>query len=65
MEERENRRSNEHPDITFSVEGIEDLYEDVLNKSVEVIQSLRNMPYGREFYIADPDGYIISFLEEA
>lgn len=64
IEERENRRSNEHLDITFTVEGIEDLYEDVLNKSVEVIQSLRNMPYGREFYIADPDGYIIGFLEE-
>ena len=63
IEERENRRSNEHLDIIFSVEGIEDLYEDILRKSIEVIQALRNMPYGKEFYIADPDGYIISFLE--
>jgi len=29
-----------------------------------VIQSLREMPYGREFYVADPDGYIIAFYEE-
>ena len=43
IEERENRRSNELLDITFSV-GIEDLYEDILNKSIEVIQSLRDMP---------------------
>jgi len=64
IEERENRRSNEHLDITFSVEGIEDLYEDFLNKSIEVIQPLRGMPYGREFYVTDPDGYIIAFLEE-
>ena len=64
IEERENRRINEHLDITFSVEGIEDLYEDVLAKPVEVIQPLRNMPYGREFYITDPDGNIIAFLEE-
>jgi predicted enzyme related to lactoylglutathione lyase len=64
-EERERRKNNEHLDITFSVEGIEVLYEEILNKSVEVIQPLRDMPYGKEFYIADPDGYIIAFLEEA
>jgi catechol 2,3-dioxygenase-like lactoylglutathione lyase family enzyme len=63
IEERENRRSNEHLDITFSVEGIEDLYEDILDKSIEVIQTLRDMPYGKEFYITDPDGYIIAFSE--
>jgi predicted enzyme related to lactoylglutathione lyase len=65
IDERENRRNNEHLDIIFSVEGIEYLYEEILNKSAEVIQPLRNMPYGREFYITDPDGYIIAFLEQA
>ena len=65
IEERVNRRNNEHRDIIFSVESIEDLYEEILNKSAEVIQPLRDMPYGREFYVADPDGYIIAFLEEA
>jgi len=65
IDERENRRNNEHLDIIFSVEGIEYLYEEILNKSAEVIQPLRNMPYGKEFYITDPDGYIIAFLEQA
>ena len=65
IEERENRRNNEHLDIIFSVEGIENLYQGILNKSVEVTQSLRDMPYGREFYVADPDGHIIAFLEGA
>jgi len=58
------KRTNEDLDIVFSVEGIENLYDEFLNRSVEFIQPLRDMPYGREFYIADPDGYIIAFLEE-
>jgi catechol 2,3-dioxygenase-like lactoylglutathione lyase family enzyme len=63
IEERVNKRNNEHLDITFSVEDIENVYEEILSNSIEVIQSLRDMPYGKEFYIADPDGHIIAFLE--
>ena len=65
IEERENRRTNDDLNIIFSVDGIEGLYEELLNKSVEFIQLLRDMPYGKEFYLADPDGNIIAFLEEA
>ena len=65
IEKRENRRTNDDLDIIFSVDGIEGLYEELLNKSVEFIQLLRDMPYGKEFYVADPDGNIIAFLEEA
>jgi len=64
IEERTYRIENEHTDIIFSVEGIDALYADINNISIRVIQSLRKMPYGREFYITDPDGYIIAFLEE-
>lgn len=64
VEERQNRRENEDLDVVFSVQGIEDLYEDYLGRSVEFVQQLRDMAYGKEFYIADPDGYIIGFLEE-
>ena len=62
---RKNKRLNEHLDITFSVEKIEDLYQELLSNSVEVFQPLREMPYGKEFYVADPDGYIIAFLGES
>ena len=65
VEERTNKRNNQDLDIVFSVDGIEHLYENYVNKSVKIIQPLRDRPYGREFYIADPDGYIIAFLEEA
>lgn len=64
VEERKSKRENEDLDIVFSVEGVEELYEEFINKSVEIIQPLCDRPYGREFYIADPDGYILAFLEE-
>jgi predicted enzyme related to lactoylglutathione lyase len=51
-------------DIIFSVDSIEGLYEEVLTKSIEIVQPLRSMPYGREFYVADPDGNHIGFMEE-
>lgn len=64
IEERKSKRENVDLDIVFSVEGVEELYEEFVNKSVEIIQPLCERPYGREFYIADPDGYILAFLEE-
>ena len=64
-EERKNKRENQDLDIVFSVEGIENLYNEFVNKSVEITQPLCHRPYGKEFYIADPDGYILAFLEEA
>lgn len=57
------RKDNEDLDILFSIDGIKELYEEILNQSVEIIQPLRDMPYGKEFYVADPDGNVIAFLE--
>ena len=65
IEERQHKRNNEDLDIIFSVDGIERLYEELSGRAVEIIQPLRRLPYGKEFYVADPDGYIISFLEDA
>lgn len=64
IEERKSKRENDNLDIVFSVEDVEELYEEFVNKSVEIIQPLCDRSYGREFYIADPDGYILAFLEE-
>ena len=64
IEERKNKRKNQDLDIVFSIENIETLYEELRNKAIEIVQPLRTMPYGKEFYITDPDGYILSFLEE-
>ena len=64
-EERKNKRENEDLDIVFSVEGVEDIYNEFSIRAVEMVQQLCDRPYGKEFYIADPDGYILAFLEEA
>ena len=48
--------------IIFSVLNLEELYEEFCAKPIEIIQPLRQMPYGKEFYIADPDRNIHAFL---
>lgn len=55
------KEGNENLDIVFSVEGIEDFYRVISGRSVEIVQALRKMPYGKEFYLADPDGNVIAF----
>ena len=65
VEERENRRTNKHLDLVFAVDGIESYYEEIVNSNIPIFQPLRSRPYGKEFYITDPDGYIIAFLTEA
>lgn len=52
-------------DVLFSVDGIAKLYQGFVDQSLEIVQPLREMPYGKEFYIADPDGYIIGFVDNA
>lgn len=61
--EKKLNKHKEDVDITFSVDNIENLYEELLKKSVNIIQSIRQMPYGKEFYVADPDENILAFLE--
>jgi catechol 2,3-dioxygenase-like lactoylglutathione lyase family enzyme len=63
-DERRNKRSNDDLDITFSIDSLDDLYQELSNKPIDLVQPIRDMPYGREFYVADPDGYIIGFLSE-
>lgn len=63
IEERTNKKKNEDLDIVFSIDNIEELFEELSNREVDIIQPIRTMAYGKEFYIEDPDGYIISFLE--
>lgn len=65
IEERKSKRRNHDLDIVFSVDNVEDLYEQCLEKSIDIVQPLCDRPYGREFYIADPDGYIFAYLKEA
>lgn len=56
------RDDNYELDLLFSVDNVATLFEEISQKGIEIVQPLREMPYGTEFYIADPDGHVIAFV---
>jgi catechol 2,3-dioxygenase-like lactoylglutathione lyase family enzyme len=59
--ERVWRRANEHLDAAAGVDGIEAFYEQCA-KRVAILKPLTPTEWGtKDFYIEDPDGYIICF----
>lgn len=60
--ERQWRRTNEHLDAAAGVDGIEAFYQQCVANAVTIIKPLAATAWGtKDFYIEDPDGYIISF----
>ena len=62
IEERQQRRANEHLDAAAGVDGIEAYYAQCAANGATIIKPLADTPWGtRDFYVEDPDGYIVSF----
>lgn len=60
--EREWRRDHEHLDASAGVDGIEAFHEQCGVNGVAIIKPLAPTAWGTmDFYIQDPDGYIICF----
>jgi len=60
--DRQWRRDNEHVDASAGVDHIEAFYEQCVANGVTIIRPLAPTDWGtKDFYIEDPDGYIISF----
>ena len=60
--EREYRRDNEHLDASAGVEGIEAFYQQCVAKGARILKPLTATEWGtKDFYVEDPDGYIICF----
>lgn len=55
----------EHIDACAVVCGAEALAATFASAGVPFSVPLRQMPYGTEFYVRDPDGYIIGFVQPA
>jgi catechol 2,3-dioxygenase-like lactoylglutathione lyase family enzyme len=55
----------EHLDACFGVEDAAALANAFASPGAAFSVPLRNMPYGWEFYIRDPDGYILGFIQPA
>jgi len=62
QEERRYRREYEHLDASAGVDGIEAFYDQCVASEVTIIKPLAATAWGtKDFYIEDPDGYVISF----
>ena len=54
---------DEHIDVCIVVADAEVLWTGFASKGVPFSVRLRDMPYGSEFYVRDPDGYVIGFVQ--
>jgi catechol 2,3-dioxygenase-like lactoylglutathione lyase family enzyme len=62
--EREHRKRNEHLDAYISVSGIRGLFSELEMRGAQVIKPLEERPWAcLDFYVEDPDGYMLCFSE--
>jgi catechol 2,3-dioxygenase-like lactoylglutathione lyase family enzyme len=62
--ERAHRRAEEHLDAFLAVSGVRELHEELVGRGAPIIKPLEHRPWGAsDFYVADPDGYILCFSE--
>jgi catechol 2,3-dioxygenase-like lactoylglutathione lyase family enzyme len=60
--ERRHRRENEHFDASAGVDGIEEFYQQCVANGATILKPLTATEWGtKDFYVEDPDGYIICF----
>ena len=61
-DERRHFRDNEHLDAAAGVDGIEAFFNQCVANGVTILKPLAATEWGtKDFYVEDPDGYIISF----
>jgi len=64
LEDRTNRRQHQHLDVYASVTGVDALYDACQAKGATILKPLARTPWGtKDFYLEDPEGYIIAFGE--
>ena len=62
--ERAHRRAGEHLDAYLEVSGVGELHEELVGRGATITKPLERRPWGaRDFYVEDPDGYILCFSE--
>jgi catechol 2,3-dioxygenase-like lactoylglutathione lyase family enzyme len=55
----------EHIDACIGVGSAEQLCASFATAGVPFVIPLRHHPYGTEFYVRDPDGYVLGFVQSA
>lgn len=64
--ERAHRRAEEHLDAYLTVSGIDELHAELVGRGAAIVKALGARPWGTvDFYVEDPDGYVLCFAEGA
>jgi len=64
LSDRTHRKQNEHLDAYIGVTGAAALHEELRSRGALITKSLEARPWSCiDFYIEDPDGYILCFSE--
>ena len=62
--ERLHRKSGEHLDAYLAAVGVRELHEELVRRGAPITKPLEQRPWGAwDFYVEDPDGYILCFSE--
>jgi uncharacterized glyoxalase superfamily protein PhnB len=62
--ERTHRKSEEHLDAFLAVSGVRELHEEFVRRGALIVKPLAQRPWAQlDFYVEDPDGYILCFSE--
>ena len=62
--DRAHRKQNEHLDAYIAVSGVRGLFSELQMRGAHVIKPLEQRPWATiDFYVEDPDGYILCFSE--
>ena len=63
--DRVHRKQHEHLDAYIAVSGIQGLFSELQRRGADVIKPLEERPWACvDFYVEDPDGYILCFSEQ-
>src|SRR5262245_13871312 len=62
--DRAHRREHEHLDAFITVSNAVALHDELQSRGARIIRALAERPWScRDFYVEDPDGYILCFSE--
>jgi len=64
MADRTYRKQHEHLDVYIGVVGVATLHDELRSRGALITKSLGERPWScTDFYVEDPDGYILCFSE--
>lgn len=64
ISDRAHRKKHEHLDVHISVTGVATLHDELLSRGALITKPLGERPWScKDFYVEDPDGYILCFSE--